>query len=283
MASASAVVRVTVPPCRVTPETAGSPSSRRSGEAVNVMVRPATPAFTCAAGAVGDHPAAGDDDHPVGDGVGLVEVVGGEDDGVPAAGQPAHRRPEGPAALDVHGRRRLVEQQQRRRAGQGEREQDALALAAGQRVDRPAEQARRCRRWRPGRPAARQVGKLRRTRSTTSPTRASLGRPPCCSIAPTPPARMASRGLRPSTRIAAGRGAQQAEDGVDDRGLAGPVGTEQGHRGTGGDGQVEAVDGERCRRSGRSVRRCPGRAVGSRVQRVRTARREVVRNVAGAA
>jgi hypothetical protein len=38
--------RLTVPPCHVTPETAGRPSSRRSTDAVKEMVRPATPDFT---------------------------------------------------------------------------------------------------------------------------------------------------------------------------------------------------------------------------------------------
>ena len=87
-------------------------------------------------------------------------------------------------------------------------------------------------------------GKLRRTRVSTSPTRASLGSPPCCSIAPTQPARTASAGLRPRICDGAGGRAQEAEDGVDDRGLAGAVGPEQGDRLAGRDVEVEVVDGE---------------------------------------
>ena len=49
VASVSAVVRVTVLPRRATAVTAGSPSSRGRRSAVKAMVRPATPALTCAA------------------------------------------------------------------------------------------------------------------------------------------------------------------------------------------------------------------------------------------
>ena len=63
-------------------------------------------------GTVGDDPTSGEEHDPVGVGIGLLEVVGGEDDRL----APLRHRPQGPpevpAALDVDPRRRLVEDQQ---------------------------------------------------------------------------------------------------------------------------------------------------------------------------
>jgi hypothetical protein len=198
---------------------------------------------------VGDDPATGDHDDPVGDGVGLLQVMGREDDGVPPTGQAAHRRPEGPSSFDVHRRGRLVEQQQRRLPGQGESQEHPLALASGEGVDRSGQEVldagdddQVVQRPRPGSPGppeapadqvdhlahaglARQATVLEHGPHAAGPDRL-VRRPPQHPDAP------AVRG-------------QQAEHGVDDRRLAGPVGAEQGHRLAGGDDEVETVDGER--------------------------------------
>ena len=68
----------------------------------------------------------------VGEVVGLLEVVRGEDDRRAARGELAHRRPEGVAPLDVHRDRRLVEHQQVGVADQRAGEAHALGLAAGE-------------------------------------------------------------------------------------------------------------------------------------------------------
>lgn len=78
-----------------------------------------------------------DDDDPVGVGVGLLQVVRGEEHRVAAPRVGPHRRPEGVPCLHVEGGRRLVEHEQGRVPGQGHGEPDPLGLAAGQLVDAP--------------------------------------------------------------------------------------------------------------------------------------------------
>ena len=56
----------------------------------------------------------------------------------PRAAKRANRQPEAAAGLDVHSDGRLVEDQHRRVRDEGEREPDALGLAAGQLVGAPA-------------------------------------------------------------------------------------------------------------------------------------------------
>ena len=67
-------------------------------------------------------------------------------------------------------------------------------------------------------------GKLRRTRVSTSPTRASLGSPPCCSIAPTQPARTASAGPRPRTCAVPAAGSQRPRTALTTVDLPAPFG-----------------------------------------------------------
>jgi hypothetical protein len=64
--------------------------------------------------------------------VGLLQVVGGEQDGLAAGGELAHGPPEAVAALDVHCHSRLVEHQQGRVADDRHGEAHALGLPAGE-------------------------------------------------------------------------------------------------------------------------------------------------------
>ena len=138
-------------------------------------------------------------DRAVGVGVGLLEVVRGEEDRAAARGELAHRAPEGVAALDVHRRGRLVEHEQRRVADEREREADALRLAAGELLRPPA---RRSPRSRPARaPRRRRAARGTATRPSRR-ARARTGRGSACrsgaSRRPGRPA-IASAGERPST------------------------------------------------------------------------------------
>lgn len=65
------------------------------------------------------------DQHPVGYGVGLFEVVRGEQDRTSLVGLLAHGGPEGLAGGDVHAGGRLVEDDQVAVTGGGEGEADA--------------------------------------------------------------------------------------------------------------------------------------------------------------
>ena len=69
-----------------------------------------------------------DDDDAVGHGVGLVEVMGREDDCAPLPGKTAHHGPERPPTLNVHGDRRLVQEDEVGITGDGECEANPLGL-----------------------------------------------------------------------------------------------------------------------------------------------------------
>jgi hypothetical protein len=63
---------------------------------------------------------------PVGERVGLLQVLGGEEDGDPVlVGEPRHLFPEGGAALDVEAGGGLVEEEDPRPVGEGERQVEA--------------------------------------------------------------------------------------------------------------------------------------------------------------
>jgi hypothetical protein len=70
-----------------------------------------------------------EEDDPVGERVGLVEVVGGQDDGAPAPEQRADDRPER-APRRRRGRGRLVEHEQVGVAHERDRQVQPLLLAA---------------------------------------------------------------------------------------------------------------------------------------------------------
>ncbi len=77
-----------------------------------------------------------DDQDPIAERVGLVEVVGGEKDGRPElVAQPADVVPEVGAALGIEAGRRLVEEDQPGRVNQPERDVEPPLLTARQRLD----------------------------------------------------------------------------------------------------------------------------------------------------
>ena len=81
--------------------------------------------------ALGDDLAVVDDGDPVAERVGLVEVVGGEEDGHALVAQPAHLVPHVGAALRVEAGGRLVEEDDLRLVDDAERDVDPAPLAAG--------------------------------------------------------------------------------------------------------------------------------------------------------
>lgn len=99
------------------------------------------PRFDLAGGAVGDEPAAAEDDDAARVLVGLLEVVGGEDHRASRGRLGVHPLPEGVTRLHVHRRCGLVEHQHLGVSGDGERESQPLGLPAGEAVDAAALQA----------------------------------------------------------------------------------------------------------------------------------------------
>ena len=81
--------------------------------------------------AVGDDGAAVDDRDAVGEPLGLVEVLGRQQDGRALRDEVLDRLPQADAAARVQARRRLVEEQDRRVGDQRGREVEAAAHAAG--------------------------------------------------------------------------------------------------------------------------------------------------------
>src|SRR5262249_34514191 len=73
-------------------------------------------------GALGDHDTVVDDGDPVGETIGLLEVLGGQQNGRPARDECLDRGPEAEPSPDVEPRRGLVEEQDRRAGDQRRRE-----------------------------------------------------------------------------------------------------------------------------------------------------------------
>ena len=95
-------------------------------------MRPPLDALDLGGGAFADDAAFVDDDDAVGEGVGLFEVVGGEEDGFAAGGEGADLLPEAAAGFDVEADGGLVEEDEVGVAAEGEGEEDALLLAAAE-------------------------------------------------------------------------------------------------------------------------------------------------------
>ena len=165
--------------------------------------------------ALGDDPPCGDDRDAVGQALGLLHVVGGQEDGLAELAQTVDDLPGGAARRRVEARCRLVEEDQLGIADQRERDVQPAALAARQRSPRAPRPARAGRRARASRPPARGAGSSRRTAPgtrapsararaadscRTMPRRARHSAPPRDGSAPstrTPP----PLGLRKPSRI----------------------------------------------------------------------------------
>ena len=96
------------------------------------MVRRADSRFDLRGGAVGDHSPPCHEHDTIGVGVGLLEVMGGKDDGLAAGGEVAHHCPKAVPGLDVEGDGRLVEHQEVGVRHQRDGEADPLGLPARQ-------------------------------------------------------------------------------------------------------------------------------------------------------
>ena len=136
------------------------------------------------------------DDDPVGDLVGLIQVVGREQDRPTVRRGPTHVGPERAAGLDIHRHGRLVEEHEVGVTRDPDREPEALTLSAGQPVRRPIGQRGQPRPLKDGCLRERGGGYNRRANSTSSPTRTFVGRPVAWSIDP----------MRPLARGLAGGG-----------------------------------------------------------------------------
>ena len=128
-------------------------------------------AFSCVRRALGDHPPAVDHRDPVGELVGLLEVLRGQQHRGAVGDQRADRRPDLVAAARVQPGGRLVEEQHRRARGSG-RPRGRAAGASRRSTARPA-----CRPRRPARtaPAARPPARRARARRGGTAGRTSPG------------------------------------------------------------------------------------------------------------
>jgi hypothetical protein len=81
-----------------------------------------------------------DDNDPVGNLIGLFEVMGGEDDGPALLAELAHHSPKRPTPVDVHGYRWLVQEDQFRIPGDGQGESDPLGFASRKVVSAASEE-----------------------------------------------------------------------------------------------------------------------------------------------
>ncbi|VXB59327.1 hypothetical protein CITRIK5_50229 [Citricoccus sp. K5] len=189
------------------------------------------------------HLAAGAHQHdPVGEVRGLLEEMGGEDHRAATLGLGLHGLPELLAGSDVHAGGGLVQEQQVRFGQQGECEAQPLLFAAGALADLPAGDLCRAGPLEGGldRDVAGLAGGdhghgLLDRQVAQQATGLEHGADPAL-----------EHGLlrrHPENREGAGRRGGEAEDQVEERGLAGTVGSEQGHDLTSLDLQVDAVDG----------------------------------------
>ena len=202
--------------------------------------------------ALGDQPAAVEHRDPVGELIGLLQVMRGEEDRHAAVHEIADDPPHGAAAARVEAGGRLVEEDDPRIADQGHREVEPAAHAAGVRRGRFAEPPRPGRTARAARRSA--VAPSARSRwhrsaisdRFSSPVRSVVHRGELAGDADHVP-----DGVRLSRRVVAGDahlsgvGLDQGRQDVHRRGLAGAVRPEQGEDRAGGDAQVDTVERDR--------------------------------------
>ena len=210
-------------------------------------------AFSDVGRALGDDPAAVDDPDVVGELVGLLQVLGGEEDGRALVVQRAHLLPDRLAADRVEAGGRLVEEEDARlvdeRGGEVEPAPHAARVGAdaavgGLRRGRPARAARR----RAGAPSRARAARAASPAAGSARGRSSAGRAP-------PPAGRRRSSARTAARLARRRrgrrrvalppvGQQQRRQHPHRRRLAGPVRAEEGVDLALGDLEVDAGDGD---------------------------------------
>ena len=230
--------------------------SRWAGSSSRIRM-PALPdgGLQLAAGARGDHPAVVDDRDPVGQLVGLVEVLGGEQHRRPVGHDAADDLPQCAAAARVQAGGRLVEEQQVggdddaggevQLAAHAARQPGGLVPRGAGEVERGEELARHAA-W-PGAGSSRAGGRA----APGSPRRS--GRSSTDANCPVRLTSLAHGGGLADDVVAehagaAGVGAQQRGEDADRRRLAGAVRAEDAVDAAAGDGEVHAVDGARPRR-----------------------------------
>ena len=161
----------------------------------------AASASSSAIGDVGDDPPPVDDHDPVGEPLGLVEVVGGEQYGHASSRSSATSGADDPAALEVDTSRGFVEERHLRAARPGRGRARAVAAL---RPTAGATASRRGRSARPARAAPRgraDPGRARRRAPAPRAARMPGWTPPDCSMTPRRgrTARASATGSRPST------------------------------------------------------------------------------------
>ena len=213
------------------------------GESVADGGRPALGAEPLGSG-VGDDPPGGEQDQPVGEVVGLVDVVGGEHDGGAGRGQVLDRGPRPPAGFGVEPGGRLVEEQHLGPADDPDGDVDPAALPAREGAD-------------PGLGVVDEVDQFEDladgARCRVEPgehvegvSDGELGveagrlehQPD-----PGPPPAVAAVGVGPEDPDGAAGGGEEAFEHLQGGGLAGPVGPEHGDQLAVGHLEAHAVDG----------------------------------------
>ncbi|GAA3235892.1 hypothetical protein GCM10010468_69880 [Actinocorallia longicatena] len=199
--------------------------------------------------ALGHDPAVVDHADPVGEPVGLLEVLGGEQDRGALGDEGTDRRPHLGTSARVQAGGRLVEEQHPGRADEGGGQVEAAAHPAGVLRDRPvagvreAEPLQQLGGAQPG-PAGAQVVEATEHLQVLG-ARQDLVQRGVLAEQPDggPDGRGVPGDVMPGDGSGSGVGAQKGGEDADGGGLAGPVGAEQPVDGAGGDGEVEAVQG----------------------------------------
>jgi hypothetical protein len=200
-------------------------------------------------GAGGDHLAVVDDDDVGGELIGLLQVLGGQQDVGPGGDQLADRRPQLAAAGRVQARGGLVQQQQAGGADQAGAQVQAAAQPAGVGADQPVgvggelELVQDRGGGRPG-PLVGEPEQAADHLQVLAPGHGPLhGRVLAGQPDQLPHPRGVAQRVDAGDRQGPGVGAQQGGDGSDEGGLAGAVGAQQGDHPAGVDHQVKPGQG----------------------------------------
>ena len=161
--------------------------------------------------------------------LGLLHIVGHQDDRRPARADAPHDVPGSPATDRIEVLGQLVEEDQPRPADERERDEQALALAAGERLERPAPQMVQMPFLRPARRAIAAADAATEKVVSASPTRMRSGRAASCNCAPICRRRRSptDAGSRPRTLTMPRISVPQTLQDLDGGRLAGAVRAEQ--------------------------------------------------------